>query len=85
VVILIPECTLTDVNGVLHHQVSYPIGQQTSGKEMYKNVTCKMCKSNGKRRLVHYYCHTCGLSALYCADKERDCFCIYVLMITRSM
>jgi hypothetical protein len=42
VVILILEWTLTDVNGVLHHQVSYPIGQQISGKKCTKmgHVRC---------------------------------------------
>jgi hypothetical protein len=42
VVKLIPECILTDVNGVQHHKVSYPIGQQTSGKNVQKhdNARC---------------------------------------------
>jgi hypothetical protein len=34
-VIVIPECTLTDVNGV-NHQVVYPLGQQSSGKKCTK-------------------------------------------------
>jgi hypothetical protein len=35
-VIVIPERTLTDVNGVKHHQVVYPLGQQSSGTKCTK-------------------------------------------------
>jgi hypothetical protein len=35
-VVEIPERTLTDVNGVKHHQVVYPMGQQSSGKKCTK-------------------------------------------------
>jgi hypothetical protein len=84
-VIVIPERTLTDVNGVKHHQVVYPLGQQSSGKKCTKTRACKICKSNGQRRLVRYYCYTCGLSAAYCVDFKRDCFHKHVSIITRSM
>jgi len=65
-VAVIPERTLTDVNGVKHHQVVYPMGQQSSGKKCTKTRACKICKSNGQRHLVCFYYHTCGLSAAYC-------------------
>ena len=67
------------------HQVVYPLGQQSSGKKCTKTRACKICKSNGQRRLVRYYCYTCGLSAAYCVDFKRDCFHKHVSIITRSM
>jgi hypothetical protein len=73
-VIFIPERTLTDVNGVKHHQVVYPLGQPSSGKKCTKTRACKICKSNGQCNLVCFYCNTCGLSAAYCVDSMRDCF-----------
>lgn len=83
-VVVIPERTLIDVNGVKHHQVAFPLVKQTSGKKCTKTRACKVCKSDGKRHLVRYYCHTCGLSASYCVDSERDCFRKHVSIITRS-
>jgi hypothetical protein len=35
-VIVIPECFLTDMNGVKYHQVVYPLGQQSSSKKCTK-------------------------------------------------
>jgi hypothetical protein len=71
-VVVIPECTSTDVNGVKYHQVVYPMGQQSSGKKCTKTRACKISKSNGQRCLVCFYCHTCRLSAAYCVDSVRD-------------
>jgi hypothetical protein len=81
--VVIPIRTLVDVNGEQHHQVAFPMGQQANGKRCTKTRACKLCLSQGKRRLVRHYCFTCGLSSAFCCPpQDRDCFQEHVSKIS---
>ncbi len=87
-VVIVPEHTLTDVNGVKHHQVVciIKLSIQWGNRVLVRNAptrACKICKSYGQCH--HFYRHTCGFSAAYCVDSVRDCFHKNASIITRSM
>ena len=76
--IIIPLCSIADVNGKEHHLVACPLKTQSNGKKCTKTRACKECHSKGIRRLVWHYCYSCGLSFSFCCpstnDSNRDCF-----------
>jgi hypothetical protein len=47
--IIIPLCTIADVNGKEHHLVAYPQITQSNGKKCTKTRACKECHSKGVR------------------------------------
>jgi hypothetical protein len=82
--LVIPERSLQDANGDLHHLVVYPLTQDSNGKKYRKSRDCKVCKDNGIRKLARKYCFTCGLSAACCSqDDGKDCFLSHVERIVR--
>jgi hypothetical protein len=85
----IPIRTLKDNNGLLHHQVCFPVTVGKNGKKSTLTRLCKLCKENeGKKHLVGYYCLTCGESNSFCCPNkyniERDCFKEHVENIKRT-
>jgi hypothetical protein len=80
--IVIPTRSLTDANGEVHHQVLFPLMQSSSGKKYWKIRSCKLCHENDVKKLVGFYCFTCGLLAAYCCPSSyqdgRDCFLKHV-------
>jgi len=75
----VPIRTLKDNNGLLHHQLHYPVTVGKNGKWSTLTQECKLCKEKGvKKHLVGHYCLTCGeLFAFCCPNKYndgRDCF-----------
>jgi len=75
---------IKDNNGLLHHQVPYPV---TVGSTLTRE--CKLCKENGlKKHLVGHYCLTCGETFAYCCpnkyNTDRDCFKDHVKAIKRT-
>jgi hypothetical protein len=40
----VPIITLKDNNGLLHHQVQYPVGMSKKGKQRSMTCECKLCK-----------------------------------------
>jgi len=82
--LVIPERSLQDANGDLHHLVVYPLTQDSNGKKYRKSRDCKVCKDNRIRKLARKYCFTCGLSAACCSqDDGKDCFLSHVTRIMR--
>ena len=85
--IVIPVRSLTDANGDAHHQVLFPLTQSSNGKKYRKTRPCKLCHENNEKKLVGFYCFTCGLSAAYCCPSTfqdgRDCFLKHVERIPR--
>ena len=82
--LVIPERSLQDANGDLHHLVVYPLTQDSNGKKYRKSRDCKVCKDNRIRKLARKYCFTCGLSAACCSqDDGKDCFLSHVTRIVR--
>ena len=67
--IVIPMRSLTDANGDAHHQVLFPLTQSSNGKKYRKTRPCKLCHENDVKKLVGFYCYTCGLSAAYCCPS----------------
>jgi hypothetical protein len=43
----VPIRTLKDNNGLLHHQVQYPVGVSKKGKRRSMTPECKLCKETG--------------------------------------
>jgi hypothetical protein len=81
----VPIRTLKDNNGLLHHQVQYPVGVSKKGKLRSMTRECKLCKeTGGKKHLVGVYSLTCGESAACCCPNsynDRDCFSVHVSRI----
>jgi len=48
----VPIRTLKDNNGLLHHQVCYPVGVSKKGKGRSMTHECKLCKEAGEKHLV---------------------------------
>ena len=74
---LIPVHSLSDCQGVIHHQVKLPMQVGKNGKRYTKQRPCKQCKEKGVRRDTTFYCYTCGLSSSFCCPTEKttlDCF-----------
>lgn len=85
----VPIRTLKDNNGLLHHQVRFPITVGKNGKKSTLTRLCKLCKDKqGKKHLVGYYCLTCGETNSFCCpnkfNTERDCFKEHVENIKRT-
>jgi hypothetical protein len=84
--LLIPLHSLSDCQGVVHHQVKLPIQVGKNGKQYTKQRPCKQCKGKGVQRDTTFYCYTCGLSASFCCPTEKttlDCFKDHVDEIKR--
>jgi hypothetical protein len=82
----VPIRSFKDNNGLLHHQVRYPVGVSKKGKRRSMTRECKLCKETAKKHLVGNYCLTCGESSAYCCPNlynDRDCFKMHVERIQR--
>jgi hypothetical protein len=84
--VTLAERVLTDAQGGLHHQCSYPVGASASGKKRTMTRDCALCKEEERdRRLVGTYCFDCQLP-FCCVSKwnpDRDCFDQHVAKIRR--
>lgn len=84
--VTLAERVLTDAQGGLHHQCSYPVGASASGKKRTMTRDCTLCKEEERdRRLVGTYCFDCQLP-FCCVSKwnpDRDCFDQHVAKIRR--
>jgi len=85
--VTLAERVLTDAQGGLHHQCSYPVGASASGKKRTMTRECALCKEEEHdRRLVGTYCFDCQLP-LCCVSKwnpDRDCFDQHVAKIRQT-
>lgn len=73
-----------DANNMMHHLVKLPLKVDSSGCKRCLSRPCKLCKKQGIRHDVMVYCLTCGESANYCNDANRDCFLEHVKNIRRN-
>jgi hypothetical protein len=79
----LPIRSETDVNNMIHHLVKLALKVDKSGRKRCLSRPCKICKECGIRHDVTVYCLTCGESANYCNDINRDCFLQHVKNIWR--
>jgi hypothetical protein len=85
---VLPIRSLANANDLVHLMVKLPLKQDRSGRKQSLARMCKICKDEGTRHDVTYYCYTCRLSANYCSPDEkqryRDCFQKHVKAIKRG-
>jgi len=84
--VALAERVLTDAQGGLHHQCTYPVRPNTAGKKRTMTRECALCRDEGReRKLVGTYCFECKVP-LCCPSKwnsDRDCFEGHVSKIRR--
>jgi hypothetical protein len=79
--VLIHVHSLSECQGVVHHQVKLPIHVGKNGKQYTKQRPCKNCKEIGKHWGTTFYCYTCGLHLVFAVQLKKQIWIVSKIML----